>query len=477
MQIEGIEGLLRICVCQLQKKEGEHSCFFLEALVPEGKGNAYLQQVHKPIKVYLTEGLGEKGDCVFCGLITSVTLKQNFSATKICVYASSYSLLLDLHEQTRIFQDENKKLKDILSADRLKLSQDMGRGAVSLEVAKSILQRPCKEIVVQNKETNFSFLKGWSKVLHIPLWVRDRNTDLTLKLDNNTSNHILPITEDQVYQFHTHCDFSASTCEVTLNRYVELGYVLTFPGIVEGNYLVMACSASYEQGRDIYRAKLKKIAKETANEGKLDFSWQAPLRLLAIVTNVEDPAHLGRIQVHFMGNQPEYADIDEKKPCWLQYRSPYTGTQNGIVFLPDKGDMVEVTLLHGQAYAMTAWRSRPLDEEGQKVKDKYIGNNFQRRIIWKEKSLELLSGPNKIVMDDEKVEIMVGNTQLQLDKEGLHLQVQGGKTALKITGDFNLQSNGSLALSAKEINAKGSGDIKFDSGKDVHLKGNHIKMG
>ena len=304
MQIEGIAGLLRICACQLQKKEGEHSCFFLEALVPEGKGNAYLQQVHKPIKVYLTEDSGEKEDCVFCGLITSVTLKQDFSATKICVYASSYSLLLDLHEQTRIFQDENKKLKDILSADRLKLSQDMGRGTVSLEVAKSILQRPCKEIVVQNQETNFSFLKGWSQALHIPLWVRDRNTDLTLKLDNNTSNHILPITEDQVYQFHTHCDFSASTCEVTLNRYVELGYVLTFPGIVEGNYLVMACSASYEQGRDIYRAKLKKIAKETANEGKLDFSWQAPLRLLAIVTNVEDPAHLGRIQVHFMGNQP-----------------------------------------------------------------------------------------------------------------------------------------------------------------------------
>ena len=61
MQIEGIEGLLRICVCQLQKKEGEHSCFFLEALVPEEKGNAYLQQVHKPIKVYLTEDSGEKG--------------------------------------------------------------------------------------------------------------------------------------------------------------------------------------------------------------------------------------------------------------------------------------------------------------------------------------------------------------------------------------------------------------------------------
>ena len=477
MQIEGIEGLLRVYTCQLQKKEGQHSRFSLEALVPDGKGNAYLQQVHSPIKVYLTEKSGEKGDCVFCGLITSVTLKQDFSAAKICVCASSYSLLLDEHEQTRIFQDEKKKMKDILSADRLELSKDMGQGNVTLEVANPLLQRPCKEIVVQNKETNFAFLKRCSRALHIPLWVRDRREALTLKLDSKTSNHTLTIPEEQVYQWYSQRDFSSSTCEVTLNRYVELGYVLNFPDIAAGDYLVTACTVSYEQGRDIYRAKLQKIEKDAAADGEPDFSWQVPLRLLASVANVDDPDHLGRIQVHFTGNQPEYDDLDEKKPCWLPYRSPYTGVKDGIVFLPDKGDTVEVTLMHGQGYAATAWRSQALDEEGQKVKDKYIGNNFQRRIIWKEKSLELLSGQNKIIMDDEKVEILVGKTHLQLDKEGLHLQVQDGKTSLNITGDAALQSKGSVALTAKEINAKGSGDIKIDSSKDIHLKGKHIKMG
>ena len=80
-------------------------------------------------------------------------------------------------------------------------------------------------------------------------------------------------------------------------------------------------------------------------------------------------------------------------------------------------------------------------------------------------------------MDDEKVEILVGNTHLQLDKEGLHLQVQSGKTALDITGDTTLQSKGNAALTAKEINVKGSGDIKIDSSKDIHLQGKHIKMG
>lgn len=477
MQIEGIEGLLRVYTCQLHKEEGQHSCFSFEALVPDGKGAAYLQQVHNPIKAYLTEESGEKGDCVFCGLITSVKLKQDFSATKICVCASSYSLLLDEHEKTRIFQDENKQMKDVLSASRLELSKDMGRGNVTLEVANPILHRPCKEIVVQNKETNFSFLKRCSRALHIPLWVRDRREALTLKMDSKTSNHTLTIPETQVYQWYSQRDFSSSIHEVTLSRYVELGYVLAFPDIAEGNYLVTACTVSYEQGRDVCRAKLQKIEKEEFDRGEPAFSWQVPLRLLATVTSVDDPKHIGRIQVHFTGNQPEYADLDEKKPCWLPYRSPYTGIKDGIVFLPDKGDRVEVTLMHGQGYASTAWRSHPLDEEARNVKDKYIGNNFQRRIIWKEKSLELLSGQNKVIMDDEKVEILVGNTHLQLDEEGLHLQVQNGKTALDITGDVTLQSKGNTALTAKEINVKGSGDIKIDSSKDVHLQGKHIKMG
>ena len=66
MQIEGIEGLLRVYTCQLHKEEGQHSCFSFEALVPDGKGAAYLQQVHNPIKAYLTEESGEKrGLCFF----------------------------------------------------------------------------------------------------------------------------------------------------------------------------------------------------------------------------------------------------------------------------------------------------------------------------------------------------------------------------------------------------------------------------
>lgn len=474
MQIEGMAGLLRLYTYQLDKKEGQHSHFSFTALVADGTGSQYMQQVKKPIKVYLTDDTGKKTECVFCGLVDSVRLAADFAATKICVCASSYSLLLDQKAHYRIFQDEKKKMQDILSEKRLALAKDYGQ--VKLDVARPLLQRPCPQFVVQNGETNFAFLKRCSRALQIPFWVRDRQETLTLKLDTKTSNHTLNIPEEKVLSWRSYRDFSGESSEAELSRYVELGYVVTFPKVSSGNYLVTACRVTYEKGRDAYYVRLRKVTQEKLASGAPQFHDEHPLRLLAKVTNTEDPQHLGRLQVHFTGNEPEYEDLDEKKPAWLPYRSPYTGTKNGIVFLPDKGDSVEVTLLQGAGFAATAFRQQPLEAEAQKVADKYIGNNFQRRIFWKEKSLELWSGKNKVVLDDEKIDLQVGDTLLRLDKEGLHFTTQQGKNALTITDDAVLQSKGEFHVESKAAKIKSEGEIKLDSGKDMHLKGRKIKI-
>lgn len=476
MQIEGITGLLRIYTCELHKEEGQHSHLSFTALVEDGSGARYLQQVKKPVKVYWTSASGEKEDCLFCGLIDSIQLEESFTATKIRVCASSYSILLDQKEHQRIFQNEKKTLKEVLSKERLALDKEMNGGVVQLEIASPLLNCSYPPIIVQNRETNFAFLKRCSRALHSPFWVRDRKENLTLKMDSQTSNHILDIPENDVRYWRSCRDFSGETSEVELKRYVELGFVVTFPKITKDKYLVVASSVIYENGRDICRARLQKVSKEKAAAGTPEFRQEAPLRLLATVTNTEDPQHLGRLQVHFTGNRPEYEDLDVKKPAWIPYRSPYTGTKDGIVFLPDKGDTVEVVLLQGEGYLATAFRQQSLDEEAGRVADKYIGNNFERRILWKEKSLELLSGKNRIILDDEKIELQVGDTQVRLDKEGLHLQVQKGKTTLNITGDMILQSKGELQFASKETKIKSTGEIKLDSSKDMHLKGRKIKL-
>lgn len=495
MQIEGIEGLLQIYTCRLCKEEGQHSHLAFSALVESGKSDVYLTKMNKPVKLLLTDTSGRPTMLIFCGVIDSVKVKQSYSAVTIFVTASSYSLLLDRQKKFRIFQNDDKAIGDILSAERLQLgSLPKILGSVTLDICSRIKNKKYPGIVIQDGETDFSFLQRWSRTLKIPFWVDDRKGTLTLRIDDKTSNHELKISKEDIYTWQSNQDIQGYSLSVKLLRYVELGHVVRFPDMpqVSGKrFLVMACLADYEDGRDVYQLRLREFtsnAKESSE--KSDFKQESLVRLSGVVTSVDDPEKRGRIQIHFKGNQPEYMDMDEKKPCWIVYRSPYTGQKDGIVFLPDVGDQVEVTILRGNAWAANASRLNPLDDEAEKVQDKYIGNNFGRRIIWKEKSLEILSGENKIVMDNEKIDLLVGNTCLRLDKEGLHLKAGNEETVLNVTKDFELKS-GALNLDVKSIDSKSSGEVRATGGStsisgspvnieskgNLNLKGSQVKLG
>ena len=126
----------------------------------------------------------------------------------------------------------------------------------------------------------------------------------------------------------------------------------------------------------------------------------------ATVKSVDDPEHRGRVQVAFDDKFIE--DMDQSNPLWIEYRSPY----GGIVFMPDKGDALEVFFVNEEVYAVSTLRKNPLGAECQNVVEKYIGNNFEQRIFWKKKSLEMMSGKNKIVMDDRSIELTVGDSKI-----------------------------------------------------------------
>ena len=95
-------------------------------------------------------------------------------------------------------------------------------------------------------------------------------------------------------------------------------------------YVITALTAQYKGNRDLFTYELKEY-QDTADIEKPDFTFETPLRLYGIVTNVEDPERLGRIQVRFKQNEPEYEDQDSQQ-MWIPYSSAYTGKADGIVF-------------------------------------------------------------------------------------------------------------------------------------------------
>lgn len=506
MQIEGIKDGLVVETCTVRKEMGQHSRVTLTAHLTDGKENFYLQQVGKPITIVQSLDLQKAGPVVFSGIVETVDIQQTFHQSVLCLCAVSSSHFLDQQEQCRIFQDSSKKMGDILDGERLALAKDMKSGDVKLQVAESLKKIPAAQTVIQNRESNFSFIRRCAAALQIPLWMQDRPQGVVLKMDWAWHKDPVPIKEEDILCWKTGVGLQKQKqLQVTLPRYLELGCTVALPSLKE-KYVITALTAQYKGNRDLFTYELKEY-QDTADIEKPDFTFETPLRLYGIVTNVEDPERLGRIQVRFKQNEPEYEDKDSQQ-MWIPYSSAYTGKADGIVFLPDPGNQVEVTFLHGQCYALSAHRNHPLGKEAGNVSDKFIGNDFQRRILWKKDSLTLLSGNNQIVMDDDKIELIVGKNRItidgekinldvgsetivQLDKQGMH--AKGKQSEVHVTdrvqieskGDIILDNNGTLSLqnnkesrisSRGKVQVEGSGNISLKSSGNVELSGSKIKM-
>ena len=351
MQIEGIKDGLVIETCTVRKEMGQHSRVTLTARLTDGKESFYLQQVGKPITIVQSLDLHKTGSIVFSGIVETVDIQQTFQRSVLCLCAVSSSLFLDQQERCRIFQDSSKKMGDILDSERLALVKDMKSGDVRLQVAESLKKIHAVQTVIQNRESNFSFIRRCAAALKVPLWVQDRPQGVVLKLDWAWHKDPIPIKENDILCWKTGVGLQKEKqLQVTLPRYLELGCTVAFPSLKE-KYVITAITAQYEGNRDLFTYELKEY-QDAWDIEKPDFAFETPLRLYGIVTNAEDPERLGRIQVRFKQNEPEYEDQDSQQ-MWIPYSSAYTGKADGIVFLPDPGNQVEVNFLHGQCYALS----------------------------------------------------------------------------------------------------------------------------
>lgn len=488
MQIEGIKDGLVIETCTVRKEMGQHSRVTLTARLTDGKESFYLQQVGKPITIVQSLDLHKTGSIVFSGIVETVDIQQTFQRSVLCLCAVSSSLFLDQQERCRIFQDSSKKMGDILDSERLALVKDMKSGDVRLQVAESLKKIHAVQTVIQNRESNFSFIRRCAAALKVPLWVQDRPQGVVLKLDWAWHKDPIPIKENDILCWKTGVGLQKEKqLQVTLPRYLELGCTVAFPSLKE-KYVI---TAQYEGNRDLFTYELKEY-QDAWDIEKPDFAFETPLRLYGIVTNAEDPERLGRIQVRFKQNEPEYEDQDSQQ-MWIPYSSAYTGKADGIVFLPDPGNQVEVNFLHGQCYALSAHRNHPLGKEAGNVSDKFIGNDFQRRILWKKDSLTLLSGENQIVMDDEKIELIVGKNRITMDGEKINLAVgsqtiveldeqgmhaKGKQSEVHVTDGVQIESKGDITLDSRgKVRVQGSGDVSLKSSSgNVKLSGSKIQM-
>ena len=466
MRIKGFDKLNDMRSFFLVKREGEHTvCKF-----------TFRGAICDTLPLLSLEGSSitvqrDDGSTMFYGILRSVSLEQSHHGAILSVEATSYSTMADIEPHTRIFQNPSQTLQDFLpklkwsdAKCELNLGEVGDKNPAGLTVADEETNA-----VIQNEETDFAFLRRLVAEQQFRLWIIDTisgHTELRvakhLAERHITAKDIVSITRQR--EQGKVSIFLQSTARMEL----DTGEQVKIEG-VPGQFIVMTKTVKKERETFIFNYELSEentpiIIRETMNVSRI---------FLVEVINNNDPKHLGRVQLKFIDDKIE----DKGEPpdvLWVPYRAHYAGKngQGGIVFLPDKGDKAEVLLLGKSLWVADSFRKDTLMDECANADNKYIGNNTQQRVFWKEKSLELFSFKNSLVIDEEKIILSIGGskTQVSMDKDTIIFQTDGNTVELSSQGMIMKSKNDITLESEKNTQIKSLQALRIESGKNSSVR-------
>ena len=470
MNIMGFEGVVRILSFELKKKRDAHSLCTFSAIIRENEEAKYYALTGKMLCVQQDNGVP-----IFFGNIQEIGIEKTYHSCTLHIAAVSQSILIDQEQKTRIFQNPAKTYGDILSSARLSLKR------CDLRLSEEVKKQPYALIALQNQETNFSFIRRMANLAENHVWVIDTIAEHPMvKVSSclHPAENIL--SEEDILSYRLTYTTVGKRVSIRLKKYIELGRVVKL-GQHREMYLIIALEVHHLKGQDEFTYELEEFSLTRAGQSAPDKlagnaafpPLERPLRFKAKVINVADPQKTGQIQVHFIDRFLE--DMDKELPCWIQFRSPYSGKGGGIVFLPDIGDIVEVVFMNGQCFSCTALRDAQLLQECSNVKEKYIGNNTKQRIFWHENSIEIRSVENQLLLDGEKLELCVGKNKIIMDKNQVVLSV-GSQRIQMDDKQILLQGKGGQLLLSDKVYLEGHGDIRIKGSGTISVNGSSVNL-
>ena len=486
MKITGWDDVSFLAAFHLEKAAGKHSTCRFQAGIREEQASTFLQRVGQPLAVKTDDE-----SPVFFGRITSIArVLDERRSLRLDVQAVSGSIAEDERPHFRLFQDETKTIGDVLAKLEMKDALTVD------DKLKSIKYAP---FLVQVHETNFQFLCRVARALGTHVWVSDT-------IRGHVAFHVGPRAErrrqkiafDALHAYTVRHAQLRKTAEICLQQVLALGTSVQL-GDETTEYIITGVAID-KRRETFYGTYTLEEAKDVPTP-ELHLPVVPALSLRAVVMKVESQpakARFGCVQLRFQGIEDI---VTEPKRAWVSYRTPYAGKAGGIVFLPEPGDTVEALVIGEQVFVVNEYRTKPLEKEYAKLEDKYIGNNFEQRIIWKKDALELRSKKSSIVLKEKSIDLLTGRAKVTLDEKGIYVQFgdhgltltdQGiaAKTAAALRMEaaqaVTAKANGALQLetaqgatvkAGRDAIVKSSDAIRLDSGGETSVKASSIHLG
>ena len=487
MVIQGFEAVPYLEAFRLEKAAGTHSRCVFRFATGEGQAAQVLGRVGKTLCVTTDAGMP-----AFYGRIERVSRIETQESFRLEVAAVALSITEDEQSHDRVFQDEKKTMKDVLAAGKL----GMKKSTVTLD--RTIGGAAYRPLLVQYRETNMHFLCRIAKALGTHVWIKDTFPDrAAFLIGPRAAESRATLHYEQLRSYAVHHVQLRRTAEICVEQYLELG---TRVRLGDETMTYVITHAIVEKTEETFYGTYV-LEEDTAGKPpKLHIPVESALTLRAAVTAVstkggEPVQQHGCVKLNFLDG------VEDVGSARVPYRTPYAGKAGGLVFLPELGDIVEVTFAGEQAFVVSEFRTHPLQKEYGQPADKYIGNNFDQRILWKKDALELRSKTSSIILKEKSIALTTGKAKITLDEKGIYLQYADHAITLSDAGvaaktpaaigleaakNVTAKAGGALQMEAAQnatVNAYGNaavksgGAIRLDSSGETSVKASSIHLG
>ena len=434
MVLYGFETYGIIKKVHITKKQGSHTIANVEIYVDDDKKllmlNKHIGQITR---------LEDEKQIYLVGRITNISGSVSYNNNLINIEIISNSLQIDKEPKFRVYQSPDKTFNQVID----KISTN---NFIIQILENEIKNKKISNVLLQNNETDFQFLKKVAELAECKLFICDTNKNKALinigKCINKTPKII---NLESIKQINFSMNEEKITVDFLIKEYFDIGQTVT----IEGYDYIIDEVQIIEENKEIsfyYVASEETFNKYSNNDMEI-----ASIGLGKIVNN-EDPDCLGRIQVELQ----DVEDCNTGERMWIQYIPNMTEKDNGMIFVPDINEMVNVIFQGGSLFAFGCVRKTKISNFDV---NKKILNIKGKRLIFSEDSLKLISDKNEVLISNDTTSFKNNKCEVVIKDDVT--TIKSGDTKINI-GDKEIQ-----LLSKDKIDVSGNKVIIKTKSLDV----------
>lgn len=451
-----IEKLLELSISQ---KPNEHSKMILKGIIPYEEKEDYMGKIYENQTIEISVDRNEEKINIFKGVIGRMDIENDGDVRIVNMEAFSFTFLMDMQKKNLSYQCAGMTYGEFFN----RMTQSYNSCSFIDSASKGNM---IESVIVQNNESDWSFLKRLSSRFNMPVIANSRMdgikayiglpdtivqevlTECSYKMIKNVKkyqemnkNNEIKLNETEKISF-----------EIVTEKMLEPASKVRFNGIdfrvysskieLKAGLLQNTCNLRKDKGFMIAEVENNSIS-GTSIEGRVQDVFQDKLKI--------------RLDTDYM--------FEESKAFFFKYSTPYSSKSgSGFYFMPEKDDRVSLYFPNADESKAYSKSSVNMESEsyGRTNPDiKRISTKYGKEIVMKPDGIEIIAN---------------GKTMLKLlDDGGIIINSERG---IKISAkdDIDISSGRGISITGQAgVNIK-QGNSTIDIADGIDIRGSKVNM-